>query len=401
MRIRAESFGGIVAIEKPAALVYVDQQRARKLGVRGGALWDRAGDDGDDGDVQGTLTAPVEVHMMLTSRCPLGCAGCYAGSTPTGDAGGDLDTAGWKAILDELAAAGVFHVAMGGGESVLRDDLFELAAHARLRGIVPNLTTSGVGVDGPWARRAAKLFGRINVSLDGPRAIHAASRGVPEASYDVAIRALRALRRRTRSVGLNCVVSRVTYPHLGALATEARRLRLDEIELLRFKPAGRGRLVWEQYDLTDEQRLGLLPRALDIAKRHKLRLRMDCSLVPFVAAHAPDPEVLDRFGVVGCDGGSHLAAIKADGALTACSFWERPEPGAGGADLRQAWRAEGAFEPFRSYDDNAVEPCASCTYLTICRGGCRAVALHVTGDPAAPDPGCPAVRGLTHEHQGV
>lgn len=392
MRARPERFGGIVSIEKPAALVYVDRQKAEKLGIQGGALWDGPAPDMNDEP----LTAPVEVHMMLTSRCPVGCAGCYAGSTPKGDPGGDLDTADWKAILDELAAAGVFHVAMGGGESVLRDDLFELAAHARLRGIVPNLTTSGVGVDDPWAKQAAKLFGRINVSLDGPRAIHAESRGVPEASYDMAIRALRALRRRTRRVGLNCVVSRVTYPHLDALAAEARRLRLDELELLRFKPAGRGKLVWEQYDLTDDQRLGLLPLALDIAKRHKLRLRMDCSMVPFVAAHDPDPALLDQFGVVGCDGGSHLAAITAAGELTACSFWERPEPLAeGGANLRQAWRAEGAFAPFRRYEQDAAEPCASCTYLSICRGGCRAVALHVTGDATAPDPGCPRVLGLT------
>lgn len=390
MRARPERFGGIVAMERPAALVYVDRERAKKLGLNGRELWDGP----EEGGTTGTLTAPVEVHMMLTSRCPVGCAGCYAGSTPAGDAGGDLGTDEWKAILDELAAAGVFHVAMGGGESVLRSDLFQLAAHARGLGIVPNLTTSGVGVDDAWAKQAARLFGRINVSLDGPRQIHAASRGVPEASYDLAIRALRALRRRTRRVGVNCVVSRVTYPHLHALAAEARSLRLDELELLRFKPAGRGKLVWEQYDLTDEQRMGLLPLALEIAQRHKLRLRLDCSMVPFVAAHDPDPELLDRFGVVGCDGGSHLAAITAAGELTACSFWERPEP-TPAVRLRDAWKEPAAFAPFRRYERDAAEPCASCTYLHICRGGCRAVAAHVTGDPTAPDPGCPKVLGLT------
>ncbi len=390
MRARPEVFGGIVAIERPAALVYVDRERAKRLGIDGGPLWEGPA-DGDK-----PLTAPVEVHLMLTSKCPVRCTGCYAASTPGGAATGDLDTEGWKAVIDELAAAGVFHVAMGGGESVLRGDLFDLARHARARGLTPNLTTSGVGVDRAWAKAAAKVFGRINVSLDGPRSVHARSRGVAEASYDVAVEALRTLRRRTRRVGVNCVVSRVTYPHLDSLADVARELRLDELELLRFKPAGRGRGVFEAYDLTDDQRVGLLPLALDIARRTRLRLRMDCSLVPFVAAHDPDPEILERFGVVGCDGGSHLAAVRADGALTACSFWERPEP-AGGEDLRSAWRAEGAFAPFRRYVRQAPAPCDTCTYLHICRGGCRAVALHVTGDPAAPDPGCPRVRRLMPE----
>ena len=387
-RFRAEAFGGIVAVERPAALVYVDRARARALGHDGGARWAEP----EPASLAGAaLVAPVEVHMMLTSRCPVGCTGCYADSTPRGD-GADLATAEWKEILDELAAAGVFHVALGGGESVLREDLLELARHARARGIVPNLTTSGVGVTDAWAREAAAVMGRINVSLDGTREVYTASRGVD--LFDTAVGALRTLRRHTRRVGINCVVSRLTYPHLEDLAALCAELGLDELELLRFKPAGRGRAVFDRYDLTDAQRMGFLDAALDLHRHHGLRVRLDCSFLPFLAAHEPDPELLSRFGVLGCEGGNHLAAIKADGRVTACSFWEEPEAGGDARRFREMWVAPGAFDVFRGFVDRAPEPCRSCRYLQICRGGCRAVAAHVDGLPTGPDPGCPKVLGL-------
>ena len=73
-----------------------------------------------------------------------------------------------------------------------------------------------------------------------------------------------------------------------------------------------------------------------------------------------------------------------------CSFAGPPEadarvPGA----VRAAW-PEG-FSSFRGFIRSAPEPCASCEYLRLCRGGCRAVA-GAHGEPSAPDPGCPRVQ---------
>jgi radical SAM protein with 4Fe4S-binding SPASM domain len=59
-------------------------------------------------------------------------------------------------------------------------------------------------------------------------------------------------------------------------------------------------------------------------------------------------------------------------------------------ELRSYWNAPGAFGAFRRWRD-AREPCASCDYHALCRGGCKVVSAHVTGDLAAPDPECPRV----------
>src|SRR5713226_9505082 len=94
-------------------------------------------------------------------------------------------------ILDELAAMGVFHVALGGGEALELDYLFEVAAHARAVGITPNLTTSGLGLTPRDAERC-RVFGQINVSVDGVGEGYRRARGFDGFAH--AERGLRLLR---------------------------------------------------------------------------------------------------------------------------------------------------------------------------------------------------------------
>ena len=83
-----------------------------------------------------------------------------------------------------------------------------------------------------------------------------------------------------------------------------------------------------------------------------------------------------------------LAATRADGRLSACSFAHpTPKPV---TDLRRYYAEPQAFSPFRDHL-HADEPCRSCTYLSLCRGGCRVVAAHVSGSQRDPDPECPRV----------
>ena len=90
----------------------------------------------------------------------------------------------------------------------------------------------------------------------------------------------------------------------------------------------------------------------------------------------------------GCAGGDLLIAARTGGQLAACSF---AAPVQATADqLRSYWPEPAAFAPFRSWP-TAQEPCQSCQYLSLCRGGCRVVSSHVSGDARAPDPECPRV----------
>ena len=153
---RFENFGGIVSSEKPPFLAFVDRDYMRELGLEQSDLWNT-----DDESI-GKLTAPTEVHFAITNKCSVGCPHCYMDAGGQDD--GELDTASFKRALDVLAEMKVFHIALGGGEALERDDLFEIAEYARTKGLVPNLTTSGSKLTADIAEKM-KVFGQVNVSL--------------------------------------------------------------------------------------------------------------------------------------------------------------------------------------------------------------------------------------------
>jgi len=376
--VRYEAFGGIAALERPSALVFLDRDFMRSVGMAGHPVWASA---------RATLSAPVEAHLNLTSRCPVGCRGCYVDATPAGR-DDDADAGFWERAVDELARMRVFHLALGGGEAALRPDLLlAVARRARARGLVPNVTTSGIALPEELLA-AAHVFGQVNVSLDGVGDGYAAVRGTD--AFELADRAVRTLVARGFRVGLNVVLTRQTFDRLGEVVDYAKAHGVGEVEILRVKPVGRGARDFAAVTLTKTQRRALLPTVLGLARRRRVRLRLDCSMAPFVCAHEPDPAVLSFLGIGGCLAGDHLVSADAAGRVSGCSFLA-PPPDAPRIDALAAhWDEPGAFAVTRDFVARAPEPCRSCRYLELCRGGCRAVAAH-TGDPGAPDPECPRV----------
>ncbi|MFN3199170.1 MAG: radical SAM/SPASM domain-containing protein [Bradymonadia bacterium] len=382
MKLRYEDFGAIIALDDPPALVHVDQTMARALGGREHPSWSAP---------SGHLSAPIEVHLMTTNRCPAACPGCYTGATPSG---AEPTVSALKAVVDQLADAGVFHVALGGGESMLRPGLFELAHYIRQRGMVPNLTTSGIGLT-PERARACTVFGRVNVSMDGVGAVYRQSRG-----YDGAAAALKALSMLAEAgvrCGINCVLSRATFEALPQTVEAVVAYGVDEVECLRFKPTGRGRDIYESMALTEAQSRSLTPTLMALAEQYPaVSFKVDCSFIPMLCAANPDPEQLERFGVYGCEAGHALSAITAELHATPCSFIETPLGDAGALGPR--WGTDETLKRWRSYPENAPAPCNTCVYRSICKGGCKAVTAFYDDTYFAPDPECPRV--MAH-HRGV
>ena len=167
------------------------------------------------------------------------------------------------------------------------------------------------------------------------------------------------------------------------------------IDLLRFKPVGRG--AHKDDELTPAQARRIYPLARRLMLRHRIRVKLDCSFAPMVFWHRPSPRAAAFWGVQGCVAGDVLAAVAPEGTLMACSF-------AGGTavdaripgNIRSVWAS--SFAPFREFVASAPEPCASCDYLRLCRGGCRAVA-NAHGRQSDPDPGCPRVQEWRARHR--
>lgn len=379
-RYRYEPFGGIISVEEPPLLMLVDQDYLRERGVAESPAWSEPWD--------GQLSAPTEVHLALTNYCAAGCTACYMDSRPTDRL--ETERKDYELALGRirtLAGMGVFHVALGGGETLEVPWLFDLAAEMRKLGMVPNITTSGLGMTEEKARRC-RIFGQVNVSVDDLGERYRESRGYQ--GFEAAEKAIGLLQREGIPVGINCVISRKNIGHLDEIFAWVKRNKLLEIELLRFKPAGRGAEHYGEFCLTAEQAENFFPQVKTLTRKHRIRVKLDCSFGPFVYFHKPDRETVRFFSIRGCEGGNWLAAVHPDGRAAPCSFaWDESVPV---ADLPSKWKDPSAFANFKAWWTNPPEPCASCDYLDLCHGGCHAVSKHTDGSFQALDPECPSVR---------
>ena len=378
MQYRYESFGGIIASDEPPFLAFVDRQYMQERGLTDETLWQ------DEDPSISLLSAPVEVHFACTNKCSLGCSHCYMDSGKEDPE--TLNTEKFKQTLRTMADMGVFHVAMGGGEALERGDLFELAAYARSCGLVPNLTTNGKYIDQKTAEKM-RVFGQINLSLDGIGAYAQTYRDGIE--FEEIDRAFSILLDAGIEAGINCVVGRNNLDGLDDLFLYAAQKGVSEIELLRFKPSGRGFSLYNHHRPTYEQNQTIYPLFQKLADRSKVKTKIDCSFVPMLCYHRPPIEQMEANYVCGCEAGNFLLGARSDGRIAGCSFL--PVLDITLSQLPENWHHEPHLDQYRKWASMKVEPCASCDYLRICKGGCHAVSYYLSGDIDAPDPDCPWV----------
>lgn len=379
MKYRYENFGGIIASEEPPFLAFVDRNYMRELGLKESELW-----NSKDESV-GILSAPTEVHFAITNKCSVKCPHCYM------DAGeldnGELDTQNMKKALNVLAEMGVFHVAMGGGEALERDDLFEVAAYAKEIGLVPNLTISGYGLNKEITQKL-KIFGQVNLSLDGISEKSGVFRG--KNIFETVTAAFELLREAGISTGINCVLGQRNYSELENLFEYAASNELNEIEFLRFKPSGRGKELYEKEKMTHEQNVELVPKLAELSEKYKVTAKIDCSFVPMMCYHKPPTQMLESMATYGCEAGNVLLGIRSNGKVSGCSFLEDTDISV--FDLPVEFKNPNSeIGKQRTWVNHTMEPCTSCTYLGICKGGCHGVSKFLTGDYNMPDPECPFV----------
>ena len=134
------------------------------------------------------------VFWNLTDRCNLSCTHCYSKSGPGRTTEGELTTAEAFGVIDDLAAMGVPLILFTGGEPLMREDLWELARHARSRGLKMALSTNGTLITPEVARKIQECgIEYAGISLDGARAeTHDRFRNSPGA-FEKACSAFRGL----------------------------------------------------------------------------------------------------------------------------------------------------------------------------------------------------------------
>ncbi len=328
--------------------------------------------------VDGALSAPETVHLAITTRCNLACPGCYVFH---GEGGPEWTVPELHTLIDQCADLRVFQLAIGGGEPLLYEGLFDVLAYARRRGLVPNLTTNGTLLDAGVARRLVQAgVARVNLSWSGPT-------GKVDGRPEIAARALSLLLDTPLKVGVNVLVTAARLPHLPRLLARLQGLGVRRVTILRPKPSTtREGQAWYRANRLGRADLRRL-RAVLSGWRGVLRVEVGSALLGLMGDVPPD--LLRWRGIYGCTAGRRMCTVWPDGRVTPCSFL----PDLDGGNLRQTplaelWQRGMNWAALRDPARRPEGGCAACPAAAQC-GGAICVARYEGGHLWAGDAQCP------------
>jgi len=291
-------------------------------------------------------------------------------------------------VVRELGQLGAEEVVLIGGEAYLHEGFLRVAAALREAGITPVMTTGGRGITKELAVEMKHAgIARVSVSIDGLEATHDLMRAA-RGSFRSALSALAHLRDAGITIASNINLNRLNQAELEGVYEELKRAGVRSWQVQLTAPLGRAAdrpaMLLQPYDL-----LELLPRIAALKER---AIREGILLLPgnnlgyfgpeeaLIRSQRPDDE--DHF--MGCQAGRFVMGIESDGAVKGCPSLQTTHYVGGSVreqSLAALWdnRTVG-FARERSTDD-LWGFCKTCSFATVCLGGCTFTAHSFFGRP--------------------
>lgn len=357
---------------------------------------------------------PLLVFWETTRACLLACQHCRATAQPR-PFPDELTTAEGRQLIEDLAHFDQRPpiLVLTGGDCLMRDDLFELVAHASARhlhvaispSVSPRLSDSSLSRLREYGVKTASL------SLDGATPeTHEAVRGVI-GHFDATKRAIAKLQEHGYAVQINTTVMRRNAWELADIAALMHKSGVKVWEVFFLIGTGRGSKIEassarenedichflldaSQYGFTvrtveapffrraalDRQRIGDGPpeAAFDLGPlyahlSHRLRERLGSPTSP---VRAPSAATRDGKGVI---------FVANNGDVYPSGFLPLRLGNVRKESIAEIYRDDPLLRSIR--DAEFSGSCGTCEHADLC-GGSRARAFATTQDPLGEDPGC-------------
>ena len=346
------------------------------------------------------LHAPFLVVWNYTKACNLKCKHCYANAGRIAE--DELTTEERKRVVEELSDAGVAAISFSGGEPLMRKDFFEIAKLAASKYMFVSVATNGTLITKEVAEKMKECGVKyVEVSIDGPKEVHDAVRGV-KGAFERAIEGVKNCKKAGIMTGIAMTVMRSNMKYVPEMVDLAEEIGADRFVAFNFIPVGAGAEAAKE-DLSVEEREEVLRYLYERMLRG--RIEVFCTAPEY--ARVALEEALGREGakvpashfgaftykavaltdfIGGCGAGRLYCSIEHNGDIQPCVFMPLKVGNVLKDGFLNVWHHSNVLELLRDRE-KLKGACGSCEYKYVC-GGCRSRAYAYYGDFLAPDPGC-------------
>jgi radical SAM protein with 4Fe4S-binding SPASM domain len=318
--------------------------------------------------VSNLYSAPTLMDFQITDNCELACPQCYASSRPDGKHVSWDDA---RLAMARMREAGVCQVAIGGGEPLRHPRLADILAEARDNGMVPNVTTTGIGATREQLDALARHCGAVALSLEGVGDNFSLRRRQGFAVFEEQVA---RLRHAGIKLVLQITLSAENCEELPEMVDYALGVEsLYGVIFLAHKPAGRG--VRFDSPLSGRPFASVYPHVIEAVHRLRAHTQVgfDCCLSPLLTALEQDLGFPPMGIVEGCSATRGSLGLTVDLDCVPCTFLpEQPLGNLRRDSLLDIWRGYQSRR-FRQGQAAFLERdarCAGCGVNSVCLGGC-------------------------------
>ncbi|RLG34197.1 heme d1 biosynthesis radical SAM protein NirJ2 [Methanosarcinales archaeon] len=330
----------------------------------------------------------MNINWNITAACNLRCSHCYYASHSRE---GELDT---EEAINLLASIRSYfgsgtNITLGGGEPLMREDVYEIIQHGSKLGLNMMLGTNGTLITHSIASKLLDSgLKEVIISIDGMEECHDLIRG--KGTFKRSI----AGAKNCRDAGLSLVIDPClmdeNVDQLTQILNLCEELGARQCRVFHFVEMGRGgrnragsslnlaSYTKNLYDLYDEQ----------VKRKHlEICTTQGCQYwVVLKQAEAEGKFIPDFYlrEAPGCRAGIALLSIKPDGNVVPCPLLPVVIANVRDTSLDEIMRSE-IIEKLRRRDVKGK--CKVCINKDLC-GGCRVRAYIASGDYLGEDPLC-------------
>jgi MoaA/NifB/PqqE/SkfB family radical SAM enzyme len=331
------------------------------------------------------------LQWHLTERCNLACRHCYQ----KGEHPGEMDLSGVREVAGEVSDmvkswAEMYGITFSpsfnvtGGEPLLLPHIFDILEALKRQGFEVYLLTNGTLIDGESAGRLSGLVDGVQISIEGPEAVHDAVRG--KGAFLKACLGAEKLVAEHVSVSLNTTLSALNVAHLDDIFSLGLGLGVRRIGFSRLVPYGRGEALVHEM-LTPEQ----VRDAYRQVRGFNTGLIEAATGDPIASSMDGGAEDAGEIAFAGCAAGVSGLTLLSDGTIMPCRRLPVAIGNVQTDSVREVWATSPVLNLLRERTAYTGR-CGRCRCWAKCRG-CRAIAYACSAssgkaDILADDPQC-------------
>lgn len=328
------------------------------------------------------LSAPETIHWAVTFKCDKSCPDCYIQRHKRLFTN-ELDTEDSYKLINKIANMGVFQLAIGGGEPLLRNDLEDIVRRAWEKGLVVHITTGKYEIEQKRLDILAKYIKVLQIGIKTDELISGDIDAVAKLKTLV-----KQLTQCNITTGANIIMTKSTIRDFDKIIDILLQCGFERYTLLRYKPPiNIKRWLQEKPDRND---LYFFEGKLkSMQEMHPdISFRIDCAL-SFLQRGLSQQTALYS-GIRGCVAGERIISVTPDGSVYPCSQLVGDIFKAGNLlndDFESMWYKSKVLKKYRGFRRTKSfksGDCGKCRVKEFC-GGCRVFADDAIGS----DAGCP------------